>query len=97
MQAFHRANLSGTFVDAVDGEELRGSGTPPRVYGGQDENKDGIMEKNMETTIEYRGYMGRMEDKMENAGLLGLYRGYRGIYWGSSTFQHGMYRLEGCA
>ena len=27
----------------------------------------GIMEKNMETTIVYRGHMGRMEKKMETA------------------------------
>ena len=44
----------------------------------------GMMENNMETTIEYRGYMGIMENRMETTGLLGLYRGYR-VYIGAQA------------
>ena len=36
------------------------------------------MEKKMEATIVYWGYVGIMENKMETTGIIGLYRDYRG-------------------
>ena len=41
----------------------------------------GIMEKNMETTIVYRGYIGIMEKKMETTRDLSLFKSKWLIRW----------------
>ena len=52
------------------------------------------MEKKMETTIVYRGYIGIMEKKMDTLGpFKGTYRVILGLYWG----MFGLYSWSGSA